>query len=77
MPPNHSQKSRKSIEREGRILLAIKAIQKQEIRSLREAARRFNVPYATLRTRRDGTINRAETRANGYKLTILEEESLL
>jgi hypothetical protein len=77
MPPNHTQKSRKSIEREGRILLAIEAIQKQEIRSLREAARRFNVPYATLRTRRDGTTNRAETRANGYKLTILEEESLL
>jgi hypothetical protein len=77
MPPNRTEKSRKSIEQEGRILLAIKAIQKQEIRSLREAARRFNVPYATLRTRRNGTKNRAETRANSHKLTQSEEESLL
>ena len=76
MPPNRPQKNRKSVEQEGRILLAIKAIQKQEILSLREAARRFNVPYATLRTRRNGITNRAETRANNHKLTLFEEESL-
>jgi hypothetical protein len=69
MPPIHSQKSRKSIEQEGRILLAIQALQKHEIPSLCEVARRFNVPYATLRTRRDGATNRAETRVNSYKLT--------
>ena len=69
MPPIRSQRSRKSIEQEGRILLAIEAIKKQEIRSLREVARRFNVPYATLRTRRDGTINRARIRANNHKLS--------
>jgi hypothetical protein len=34
------------------------------------------VPESTLRSRLRGTIFRAETRANSYKLTELEEESL-
>jgi hypothetical protein len=34
------------------------------------------VPESTLRTRLKGSTNRAETRANGYKLTKIEEESL-
>ncbi|KAJ5164703.1 uncharacterized protein N7500_006533 [Penicillium coprophilum] len=42
MPPIRSQSSKKSIEQEGRILLAIQAIKKQEISSihLRRAAPR-------------------------------------
>jgi AraC-like DNA-binding protein len=76
MPPDRSQKCRKSIEQEGRILLAIQAIQNKEIASLREAARRFNVPEPTLRRRLRGTTNRAESRASGHKLTQIEEESL-
>ncbi|RJE16853.1 Pogo transposable element [Aspergillus sclerotialis] len=76
MPPNRTQSSRNSVEREGRILLAIQAIQKQEISVIREAARRFNIPESTLRTRLRGTTYRGETRANGYKLTEIEEESL-
>ena len=77
MPPIRTQSSQKRIEQEGRILLAIQAIKKQEIPSIREVARRFNVPESTLRTRLRGTKNRAETRANGYKLTEIEEGSLL
>lgn len=77
MPPIRSQNPRKSIEQEGKLLLAIQAIQKQEIPSIREAARRFNVPYTTLLTRLRGVTNRADTRANSYKLTETEEESLL
>ena len=77
MPPTRTEKSRKSIEQEGRILLAIQAIRKQEIPSIREAARRFTVPESTLRTRLHGTTYRANTRANSYKLTISKEESLL
>jgi len=64
------------MEREGRILLAIQAIKRQEISALREAARRFDVPESTLRTRLRGTTFRAETRANNYKLSETEEESL-
>lgn len=58
------------------MLLAIQAIKKEEIKSIREAARCFNVPESTLRTRLRGTPNRAEARANGHKLTQFEEESL-
>ena len=77
MPPIRSQSSRNSIEQEGRILLAITAIQKQEISTIREAARLFNVPRTTLQRRLAGHTTRAETRANGHKLTEIEEESLV
>jgi hypothetical protein len=76
MPPIRTQSSRNSIEKEGRILLAIQAIQKQEIGTVRAAARVFNVPESTLRSRLKGSTNRVETRANSHKLTEIEEESL-
>ena len=69
MPPIRTKKSQKSIEQEGRILLAIQAIKNQEISSIREAARRFTIPESTFRTRLRGTTNRKNTRANSYKLT--------
>ena len=76
MPPKRAQSCRNSIEQEGRLSLAIQAIKKEEIRSIRETARRFNVPESTLRTRLRGTTNRAETRPNSHKLTQIEEKSL-
>jgi hypothetical protein len=77
MPPKARQNSRNSIEQEGRILLAISAFQKQEIRNITEAARVYNVPRTTLRRRLNGHTFRAETRANSHKLTQNEEESLV
>ncbi|RJE25947.1 Pogo transposable element [Aspergillus sclerotialis] len=77
MPTIRARSSRNSIEQEGRILLAIQAIKKQEISTIREAARRFEVPKSTLLRRLNNIPNRAETRANNYKLTEIEEESLL
>ena len=77
MPPNRSRSSRNSIEQEGRILLAIQAIENQEKAPMRVVARTYSVPYSTLRTRLHGTLNRAESRANSHKLTEIEEESLL
>jgi hypothetical protein len=76
MPPIRTQSSRNSIEQEVRVLLAIQIIQKKEIFSIQEAARLFNIPRTTLRRRLAGATNRVETRANGYKLTKIEEESL-
>jgi DNA-binding IclR family transcriptional regulator len=76
MPPIRSQSSKNSIEREGRILLAIQAFKNKEISSIREVARRFNIPRSTLSTRLTGIQNRAIYRANSYKLTEIEEESL-
>jgi predicted HTH domain antitoxin len=51
MPPFRTQSSRNREEQEGRILLAIQAFKNQEITSLREIARFFNVPRTTLRYR--------------------------
>ena len=76
MPPIRSQKSRNSIEQEGRILLAIQAIKNQEINVIREAARRFNVSEPTLRRRLRGVQNRVDLRVNSHKLTETEEETL-
>ncbi|KAJ5614365.1 hypothetical protein N7528_008019 [Penicillium herquei] len=76
MPPDRTQQAKKLAEQEGRILLAIQAIKNEEIRSVAEAAHRFNVPRTTLRRRITGDTFRADTRANGHKLTQLEEESL-
>ncbi|KAJ5336427.1 uncharacterized protein N7506_004449 [Penicillium brevicompactum] len=63
-------------EQEGRILLAIQAIKKQEIATIALAARTFNVPRSTLRDRLSGRTERTTTRANSTKLTEIEEESL-
>jgi hypothetical protein len=76
MPPDRSQKARKAVEQEGRILLAIHAIKNKEIPTIAEAVRRFNVLRTTLRRRITGNTFRAETRANNHKLTQIDEESL-
>jgi hypothetical protein len=76
MPPIRSQNRQKLAEQEGRIWLAIIAIQNKEISAIKQAAHCFNVPETTLRTRLPGTPDRSETRANSYKLTQTEEETL-
>ena len=77
MPPFRNRNSRKSAEQEGRIQLAIQAFQNKEIPSIREAARRFQVPNTTLQHRFSGQTCRGETRANNFKLSPNEEQSLL
>jgi hypothetical protein len=77
MSPKARQNSRKLAEQEGRILLAVSALKKQEIRSVREAARIFDVCHETLRRRLSGRTSRSETRANSHKMTQNEEESLV
>jgi hypothetical protein len=76
MPPIRSQSSSNLAEQEGRILLAIKAFKNKEITTIREVARRFEVPRSTLQRRLAGNTFRLETRANNHKLTETEEESL-
>lgn len=59
------------------MLLAMQAIKNKEISAIRDAARRFNVPESTLRSRLRGAIYRVKIRANSHKLTQTEEESLI
>jgi hypothetical protein len=61
MPPIRSQNAQKRVEQEGRILLAIKAIKNQEITFIREATRRFDVPFGTLYSQLPGQQFRRET----------------
>ena len=77
MPPIRTEKSRKSIEQEGKVLLAISDIQNGKISSIRQAARVYNVSHTTLSRRLHGISMKAEKRANGHKLTEFEEESLV
>ncbi|KAF7181278.1 hypothetical protein CNMCM7691_000496 [Aspergillus felis] len=77
MPPKARTNSRDTIEKEGRILLAISALKKQEISNIREAARVYNIPRSTLQDRLRGKTFRNEARANSHKLTQSEEESLV
>ena len=77
MPPIRTQNTQNRVEQEGRILLAINAIKNQEISSICEAARRFNIPRATLQDRLRGYQFWHEARANSHKLTQTEEESLI
>ena len=76
MPPIRSRSSQNSIEQEGRILLAIQAFKNQEISSVREVARRFNIPNLTLSTRLYRVKDRAISRANSSKLIDIKEKSL-
>ena len=76
MPPTRSRPSRDSIEQENRLLLAIQAIKKKEINSIRDAVRQFNVPRSMLTDRINGHQNRSERRANNHKMTKIDENLL-
>ena len=64
-------------QQEGRILLAMQAIQKGQISSIKQAALTYNVPRTTLSDRVNGRVARPDTRAKGHKLTCTEEEALI
>ncbi len=70
MGPNH-------VEQEGRLQLAIQAMDNGTIKHLKAAARLYDVSRDTLRRRRAGTIARHEMSAPTRKLTDSEEEVLV
>ena len=63
--------------KEGQLLLAIAAIQKDPNLSNRAAAKIYSVPESTLRTRRQGISSRRDITANSRKLTNSEESALI
>ena len=62
---------------EGRIALAIQSLRLNRIRSLRAAAKAYDVPYSTLYQRYSGIHLQRETRLALCKLTQNEEDVLL
>ena len=77
MPPKRAESRQKSAEKEGRILVALQAVQKGQIKSLYAAAKLYDIPYATLHNRATGVPSRVDIRWHRYKLTQLEEDSLV
>ena len=65
-----------STSKQAKLLLALQAIERNENKSLRAAARIYNVPWTTLRGRRDGRPERRDSIIKSRKLTNLEEEGL-
>jgi hypothetical protein len=62
------------LSQEARMQMAVSAYKKGEIKSKLKASKIFDVPESTLRARLDGVNPRSETRANGHKLTAIEED---
>ena len=62
---------------ENRIQMAISAYKSKKIKSKSRAAAIFGVPKSTFIDRLNGIQPRSEARASGYKLTTIEEESLV
>ena len=72
-PPHHAEK----IQKEGRITLAVSAIQKNQISSGNKAAKIYNVPQSTLNDRQNGRLPRLESRSKFRLLLDFEEETLI
>lgn len=70
------QQRNKKLHQEGRILLAIQAIKSGQIKSVRSAARIYDVPQTTLAARMAGRVARRDSHKNQRKLTETEEKTL-
>jgi hypothetical protein len=51
MPPKRTESWQKATEQEGRVLLALQAVQKGQFKSIRAAAKQFGVSHVTLSRR--------------------------
>ena len=69
MPPIRSESLQKLANQEGKILLALDDIKNGRIKSIRAAAKLYEIPHTTLAGRVNGTKARVDTRLNGRKLT--------
>ena len=77
MPPIRKKNQKNLEEQEGRILLAISDLKNGRILRVAQAARIYSIPRMTLQDRLNGTQQRSLVRANHYKLTQSEEDSLV
>jgi hypothetical protein len=69
MSPKARQNPSNPAKKERRVLLAISALENQEICNIREAARVYKISRTTPQGRLNGTTPHLETRANSHKLT--------
>jgi hypothetical protein len=62
---------------EANIILALQALQKDPELSLRRAVQIYQVPFSTLRNRKQGRQSRRDIIANSRKLSDLEEQTIV
>ena len=62
---------------ESRVILAIESLKNDPNLSLRAAAKIYNVDRTTLARRQAGQPARCDIPPNSYKLTVLEEDSIV
>jgi hypothetical protein len=72
-PANNLQ----TINKEGRILLALQAFKRHQFKTLRAAAAAFSVSQDTLRRRRDGKPSRRDTIPPRQNMTPMEESVII
>ena len=77
MPPIHFESSKKSANKEGKILLALDDLQNGRIKFIRAAASLYAIPRSTHQGHADGRISRDDKRPSGHTLTQYEEDSLV
>ena len=63
--------------KEGRILLAIQAIQQGQIRSIKAAVLTYDIPFETLRRRIKGIPSRCDSTPNNHQLSSREELTII
>jgi hypothetical protein len=66
-----------ALQKEGRILLAIRSIENNQIQSVRRAATVYNVPRNTLHRRLNNILSRRDCTPNSMKLDKLEETAII
>jgi hypothetical protein len=71
------QQQSNSTFQEGRLLLAIQAIQTGQISSVRKAALTYDVARSTLQARLHGRVAQPDYRPISHKLTTVEESVLI
>lgn len=64
-------------QNEGRIALALQAYNQGYFSSVRAAAKAYDAPESTLRSRVKGVRSRRDTTPTNQKLTLLEESTLV
>ena len=63
--------------KEAKVILALEAIRNDKNLSLRAAAKLYNVPESTFRSRRAGISARRDTTPNSRRLTDSEEKAIV
>lgn len=77
MPPIRFESLQKLVYNESKILLALNYLQNCRIKSIRTAAKLYDIPYRTLAARASGRAACVDIRPNCRKLSQLEEDSLV